>query len=306
MPIKVPDSLPAIATLESENIFVMSQNRAIHQDIRPLHILILNLMPTKIETETQLLRLLSNSSLQIEIDLLHMASHTSKNTPMQHFLDFYYEFDDIKDKKYDGMIITGAPVEQMPFEDVNYWPELCKIMEWSKSHVFSTLHICWGSQAGLYYHYGIQKHEIGRKLSGIYKHRILELNHPLLRGFDEVFMAPHSRYTGILREDIVKVPNLKIIAESNKAGVYIVISRDGRHVFVSGHSEYDRDTLAKEYFRDVNRGLDPDIPCNYFPDDDPTKIPLYTWRAHANLLFSNWLNYYVYQLTPYDLSDISH
>lgn len=304
MPIKVPDSLPAIATLESENIFVMSQNRAIHQDIRPLHILILNLMPTKIETETQLLRLLSNSSLQIEIDLLHMASHTSKNTPMQHFLDFYYEFDDIKDKKYDGMIITGAPVEQMPFEEVNYWPELCKIMEWSKSHVFSTLHICWGAQAGLYYHYGIQKYDIGRKLSGIYKHRILELNHPLLRGFDEVFMAPHSRYTGVLREDIVKVPNLKIIAESNKAGVYIVISRDGRHVFVSGHSEYDRDTLAKEYFRDVNKGLNPEIPYNYFPDDDPTKIPLYTWRAHANLLFSNWLNYYVYQLTPYDLSDI--
>lgn len=306
MPIKVPDSLPAIATLESENIFVMSQNRAVHQDIRPLRILILNLMPTKIETETQLLRLLSNSSLQIEIDLLHMASHTSKNTPMQHFLDFYYEFDDIKDKKYDGMIITGAPVEQMPFEEVNYWPELCKIMEWSKSHVFSTLHICWGSQAGLYYHYGIQKHEIGRKLSGIYKHRILELNHPLLRGFDEVFMAPHSRYTGVLREDIVKVPNLKIISESNKAGVYIVISRDGRHIFVSGHSEYDRDTLAKEYFRDVKRGLNPEVPYNYFPDDDPTKIPLYTWRAHANLLFSNWLNYYVYQLTPYDLSDISH
>lgn len=306
MPIKVPEFLPAIATLEKENIFVMSNDRALHQDIRPLHILILNLMPTKIETETQLLRLLSNTSLQIEIDLLHMASHTSKNTPMQHFLDFYNEFDDIKDKKYDGMIITGAPVEHLPFEEVNYWPELCEIMEWSKSHVFSTLHICWGSQAGLYYHYGVQKHELPRKLSGIYEHRLLELNHPLLRGFDEVFMAPHSRYTGVLREEIEKIPKLKIIAESNKAGVYIVISDDGRQVFVSGHSEYDRDTLKNEYLRDVKKGIDPQVPYNYFPDNDPEKIPLYTWRAHANLLFTNWLNYYVYQLTPYDISNITH
>ena len=304
VPIKIPDTLPALNVLESENIFVMTHERALHQDIRSLHILILNLMPTKIETETQLLRLLGNTALQVEIDLLQTATHKSKNTPAQHLLSFYKVFDDIKHRKYDGMIITGAPVEQMEYEQVNYWDELCEIMAWSKTNVFSTLHICWGAQAGLYYHYGIPKYPTPRKLSGIYSHRILEINHPLLRGFDEVFMAPHSRHTNVLREDIVKVPNLKIISESADAGVYIVVSRDGRQIFVTGHSEYDRDTLAKEYFRDVKKGLNPQIPYNYFPNDDPTKIPPYTWRAHANLLFTNWLNYYVYQLTPFDIAQI--
>lgn len=304
MPIKIPDTLPALQTLESENIFVMTNKRADSQDIRPLHILILNLMPTKIDTETQLLRLLGNTALQVEVDLLQTATHVSKNTPTEHLLAFYKTFDEVRDNKYDGMIITGAPVEQMAFEDVDYWSELCEIMEWSKTHAFSTLHICWGAQAGLYYHFGVPKYDLPKKLSGIYKHRILEPYHPILRGFDEVFYAPHSRYTEVRREDIAKHDNLVILAESGRAGIYIVAAKDGRQIFVTGHSEYDRDTLSKEYWRDVNKGINPQVPYNYYPDDDPGKIPPFTWRGHANLLYTNWLNYFVYQLTPYDLSSL--
>lgn len=261
-------------------------------------------MPTKIDTETQLLRLLGNTALQVEVDLLQTATHKSKNTSAEHLLQFYKTFDEVSDKKYDGMIITGAPVEQMKFEDVDYWQELCEIMEWSKSHAFSTLHICWGAQAAMYYHFGIPKYELPYKLSGIYKHRILEPLHPILRGFDEVFYAPHSRYTEIRRDDIIRHENLVILAESSRAGVYIVASKDGRQIFVTGHSEYDRDTLSKEYWRDVNKGINPAIPHNYYPDNDPGKIPPFTWRSHANLLYTNWLNYFVYQLTPYDLNTL--
>ena len=301
MPIKVREGLPAIKTLESENIFVITEHRAVHQDIRPLKIVLLNLMPTKVETETQLLRLLGNTPLQVEIDLLQTVTHSAKNTPAEYLLEFYHTFDEIKDNKYDGMIITGAPVENLAFDEVDYWDELCRIMEWSARNVYSTLHICWGAQAGLYYHYGVPKYTLPQKMFGIFRHLPLVPTHPLLRGFDEVFFAPHSRHTEVRAADIEKVPGLELLSVSPEAGVYIVASRNGRQFFVTGHSEYDRMTLAKEYFRDVGRGLKIDVPVNYFPDDDPERTPRMTWRSHANLFYSNWLNYFVYQATPYDL-----
>lgn len=305
MPIKINNELPARKILENENIFVMSEERATMQDIRPLKIIILNLMPTKIETETQLLRLLSNSPLQVEVELLQTASHETKNTPMRHLLDFYKTFDDIKDNRYDGMIITGAPVEKLPFEEVDYWPELCHIMEWSKRNVYSTLHICWGAQAGLYYHFGINKYTLPQKLSGVYRHRVTAPLHPLMRGFNDFYWGPHSRNTDVARENIEKHDELIILATSKEAGVSIVAHKNGRQFFSFGHLEYDRQTLANEYFRDKNRGLKPEIPCNYFPNDDVCATPNQSWRAHANLLFCNWLNYYVYQQTPYNLADLS-
>ena len=301
MPIKVPADLPAVQTLADENIFVMTDKRAITQDIRPLKILLLNLMPKKVETETQLARLLGNSPLQVELELIHTESHISKNTSAEHLLSFYKTFEDIKHLNFDGMIITGAPVEQMPFEEVEYWSELCEIMEWSKTHVTSTFHICWGAQAGLYYHYGIGKQDLPQKMFGIFPHKADYKRSILLRGFDETFMVPHSRHTTIAREDIEKVPQLRILASSQEAGVYIVATDGGSQVFVTGHSEYDADTLKSEYLRDKNAGLPIELPKNYFPDNDDTKQPPLTWRAHANLLYSNWLNYYVYQTTPYDL-----
>lgn len=301
MPIKVQSNLPAIKVLESENIFVMPNEVALRQDIRPLKILILNLMPTKIETETQLLRLLGNSPLQVDIELLQMASHTSKNTSPHHLTTFYKTFQQIKNESFDGMIITGAPVEQLDFEDVDYWDELCEIMEWSKHNVYSTFHICWGAQAGLYYHYGIKKHRLPEKLSGVYTHKILNPHHQLMRGFDDTFQIPHSRYTGVREEDIKRCPELEILSVSEKAGVSVVCSKTGRQVYVTGHAEYDRETLANEYFRDKNKGLEPKIPYNYFPDDDASKIPPMVWRSNATLLYTNWLNYFVYQATPYDL-----
>ena len=306
MPICIPDSLPAAHTLESENIFVMTQERATHQDIRPLKIGILNLMPTKIVTETQLLRLLSNSPLQIDIELIQTASHISKNTAAEHLFKFYRTFDDIKDELFDGFIITGAPVEQMPFEEVDYWPELCRIMDWSCNHVHSTLHICWGAQAALYYHYGIQKHPLPKRMFGVFEHDTLEPTHPLVRGFDEVFYAPHSRHTTIKKEDVLACPKLQLLASSDEAGAYLIASRSGRQFFATGHSEYDRDTLATEYFRDVNKGLPIEVPKYYFKNDDPAEKILYRWRGHANLLFSNWLNYFVYQTTPYDLNQLKN
>jgi len=304
MPINIPDSLPAARTLESENIFVITENRASHQDIRPLRIAILNLMPTKIDTETQLLRLLGDTPLQVEIELLQTASHVSKNTSAKHLLKFYKTFADVKDERFDGLIITGAPIELLDFEDVNYWNELCEIMEWSKTHVYSTFHICWAAQAGLYYHYGIPKYELKDKLSGIFEHRPTTLFHPLTRGFDDVFYAPHSRHSEVRREDIEKITELEILAESKDAGLYIIKSKDDRQIFVTGHCEYDPLTLKAEYDRDIAKGMDIKIPKNYFPDDDPSKQPLTKWRGHANLLFSNWLNYYVYQETPYNLDEL--
>lgn len=300
MPVKVADRLPAISTLEKENIFVMQEGIASHQDIRPLKILILNLMPTKVVTETQMLRLLSNTPLQMEIDLLQAATHTSKNTAEEYLLEFYKTFDEVRKNRYDGMVITGAPIELLPFEDVDYWPELCEIMEWSKTHVYSTLHICWAAQAGLYYHYGVPKYELKEKMFGIFSHKNLVPTHPLMRGFDDVFWAPHSRHTEIHKEDIEKISDLKILSFSEEAGVYIVAEKNGHQFFVTGHSEYDRDTLAKEYFRDVKKGLDIKLPRHYFPNDDPKKIPPLKWRMHANLLYTNWLNYFVYQKTPFD------
>lgn len=302
MPIKIPNNLPAQEVLENEHIFVMNENRALTQDIRPLKIVILNLMPTKVATETQILRCLANTPLQIEIDLLQTTTHKSKNVSEEHMLAFYQTFDDIKDNKYDGMIITGAPVEDMEFEEVDYWEELCKIMEWSKDNVQSTFHICWGAQAGLYYHYGIKKYKLKEKMFGIYKHRLITPKSRLFRGFDEEFYAPHSRHTTVRIEDIEKNPNLKLMAVSDEAGAYVVGDKEGTQFFVMGHSEYDADTLAKEYFRDINKGLDIKVPVNYFPDDDPTKKPILKWRAHSNLIYSNWLNYFVYQTTPYELS----
>lgn len=302
MPIMIENSLPACAILESENIFVMTQHRATTQDIRPLRIAMLNLMPTKIVTETQILRCLSNTPIQIEIDLIQTATHISKNTPEDHLLKFYRTFDDIRDQYFDGFIITGAPVEKMEFEDVDYWPELVEIMKWTKTHVHSTLHICWGAQAGLYYHYGIQKHLLEKKLSGIFKHHIMRPHNSLLRGFDDVFKAPHSRYTTIYSEDIFAHPDLTMLAESYEAGPYIVTAMGGRQLFVTGHSEYDKETLAKEYFRDVHKGLHPDIPENYFESNDPNNEPILSWRSHSTLLFTNWLNYYVYQSTPFELN----
>ena len=304
MPIRIPNELPAVKTLENENIFVMTEKRAIKQDIRPLKILILNLMPTKVDTETQLSRLLGNTPLQVEIELMHTKTHRAKNVAEEHLLAFYKEFEDIKDNFYDGMIITGAPVEKMEFEDVDYWPELCEIMEWSKSHVQSTLHICWGAQAGLYYHFGIKKYMMDEKLSGVYAHKVDHKKSILFRGFDDMFYVPHSRYTTVRREDVEAVKGLKILASSDKAGVYAIKTMRGRQVFLTGHSEYDPDTLNKEYTRDKAAGIDPKIPENYFPGDDDTKTPVSTWRAHATLLFTNWLNYFVYQTTPYDIMKI--
>ncbi len=306
MPIRIPDSLPAAKILESENIFVMTEHRAMHQDIRPLQILILNLMPTKIETETQLLRLLGNTPLQVDIDLMQTATHISKNTAPEHLLEFYQTFDAVRDNKYDGMIITGAPVENLDFTAVDYWEELCAIMDWSRTHVYSTLHICWGAQAGLYYHHHIPKYPLERKLSGVFRHRPLDRNHPLLRGFDEMFYMPHSRYTEVHQDDIEKSCALQVLALSETAGVGIVATRDARQVFVSGHCEYDRYTLAKEYERDVKRGLSPQVPQHYFPGNDPQAVPPLIWRGHASLLFSNWLNYFVYQQTPYDLQTLNN
>ena len=304
MPIKIADSLPAKDILENENIFVMTEYRAIHQDIRPLKLLILNLMPTKIITETQLLRKLSNTPMQIEVEFLQTISHEAKNVDTQHLESFYTSFDQIKDKHYDGMIITGAPVENLEFEDVDYWSELCSIMEWTSRNVHSTFHICWGAQAALYYHYGIKKVPLSKKTSGIFKHRTLKPQSPFFRGFDDVFWMPHSRYTGVLAEDILAVPELELMSISEEAGVFAVKSEDNRRFFITGHPEYDADTLALEYSRDLQKGLEIDVPKNYFPNDDPTQPPMVTWRAHAQLLYTNWLNYYVYQTTPYDLETI--
>jgi homoserine O-succinyltransferase len=304
MPVKIPDTLPAMGILESENIFVMGENRAVHQDIRPLRLAILNVMPTKIVTETQLLRLLGNSPLQVEIELLRMESHESKNTPSEHLLEHYSAFSDVEDQNFDGLIITGAPVEQLPFEEVDYWPELVRVMDWARTHVYSTFYICWGAQAGLFHYYGIPKHPLPEKMFGVFPHRLLVPVERLTRGFDDVFYAPHSRHTEVRKEDILAVPELVLLAESDEAGVYIALSADRRHVFVTGHSEYDPLTLEGEYVRDVGKGLPIGVPKNYFPDDDPTKEPVVRWRGHASLLYSNWLNYYVYQQTPFDLRQI--
>ena len=304
MPIKIPNALPATQTLINENIFVMTETRALTQDIRPLRVAVLNLMPTKIATETQLARLLGNTPLQVEFELLNTSSHKAKNTDENHMLAFYKTFDDVKDCKFDGLIITGAPVEQMEFEQVEYWDELCAVMEWSKTNVHSTFHICWGAQAGLYYHYGIKKYPLEKKLFGVFPHTVERRSSMLLRGFDDEFMVPHSRHTTVRREDIEAVPGLKILASSPEAGVYAISTEGGRQIFITGHSEYDRDTLKNEYLRDKNAGLPIDVPKNYFPNDDDTLEPRVTWRGHANLIYSNWLNYYVYQTTPYDISAI--
>lgn len=305
MPIKIPNNLPAAEILLKENIFVMTETRAMTQDIRPLRMLLLNLMPKKIETETQLTRLLGNTPLQIELTLLRMEAHKSLNTSQEHLLSFYRTFSEVKDTCFDGMIITGAPVEHLPFEEVDYWPELCGIMEWSRSHVHSTMHICWGAQAGLYYHYGIQKQPLERKLFGVFPHRSEYRESMLLRGFDDVFMVPHSRHTTVRREDIEAVPSLQILASSDEAGVCIVRNRQGRQFFMMGHSEYDARTLENEYLRDVKAGKPIDVPKNYYPGDDPSKEPIVSWRGHANLLYSNWLNYFVYQTTPYDVTQVA-
>lgn len=301
MPIQIPNDLPAAEVLQQENIFVMKQTRAETQEIRPLEIVLLNLMPTKIVTETQLSRVLGNTPLQVHLELMMMSSHKSKNTPQEHLLSFYKTFDEIRHRKFDGMVITGAPVEHLDFEDVTYWQELCQIMEWSKTHVHSTFHICWAAQAGLYYHYGIQKKVLPEKLFGVYSHKADYKRAILLRGFDDEFWVPHSRHTTVLREDVEKIPGMKIIASSEEAGVYIMLNKEGRQIFVTGHSEYDIDTLEKEYLRDKAAGLPIHVPVNYYPNDDETKPPIVRWRGHANLLYSNWLNYFVYQTTPYDI-----
>lgn len=304
MPIRIPDALPATETLESENIFVMTEFRALHQDIRPLRVLILNLMPTKIATETQIMRKLSNTPLQCEVELLRTSSHEAKNVSAQHLDTFYRTFDEVRDSHFDGLIITGAPVEQLDFADVDYWDELVEIMDWSTTNVHSTLHICWGAQAGLYHHYGIDKHGLPAKLSGVYEHRVLKPSSPLVRGFDDRFYAVHSRYTGVDEDAVAANSDLEIIATSDVAGLYIVKSVDSRRFFVFGHPEYDSDTLRLEYERDVKRGIDPDVPVNYFPNDDPSREPLNTWNSQAQLLYTNWLNYYVYQTTPYDIARV--
>ena len=304
MPIRIPNDLPATETLMEENIFVMTETRAMTQDIRPLDVLVVNLMPTKIDTETQLARLLGNTPLQVNMELMHMSTHKSKNTAQEHLVTFYKTFDEVKHRNFDGMIITGAPVEKMPFEEVDYWEELCEVMEWSKKHVHSTFHICWGAQAGLYYHYGIKKVPLEEKMFGVFPHTVEYKRSILFRGFDDTFMVPHSRHTTILREDVEKVEKLKILASSEEAGVYVISSKNGKRVFVMGHSEYDPLTLNKEYVRDKNAGLDIRPPKNYFPNDDDTQYPMVTWRGSANLLYSNWLNYFVYQTTPYDLKDL--
>ena len=305
MPIKVPEGLPAAKVLEKENIFVMEHSRALHQDIRPLQILILNLMPAKDETEKQLLRLLSNSPLQIEVNFLYTATHKSKHTPREYLMKFYKSFEEVKDKRFDGLIVTGAPVERMPFEEVDYWPELVQIMDWSLTHVYSTMYICWGAQAALYHHYGIQKYALKKKLSGVYDHKLNLADHPLLRGFDDHFWAPHSRFTEVRKSDIEQSPQLQVLATSKEAGAYLSASRNGRQLFIAGHCEYGRNTLAKEYQRDYKKGLPVELPEHYFPNDDPTKTPVLNWRGHASLLFTNWLNYCVYQETPYDLSQLA-
>lgn len=304
MPIKIPNDLPAVKTLNDENIFVMTETRAITQDIRPLKILLLNLMPKKIETETQLSRLLGNSPLQVDLELIHTKSHKSKNTSAEHLFAFYKTFDDVKKHTFDGMIITGAPVELLEFEEVEYWDELCEIMEWSKTHVHSTFHICWGAQAGLYYHFGINKYPLEKKLFGVFPTKADYKRSILLRGFDDTFMVPQSRHTTVKTEDIAAVPELRILASSEETGVYAAMTEKGRQIFITGHSEYDAGTLAAEYFRDKSEGKPIEIPKNYFPDDNPEKPPLVTWRSHANLLYSNWLNYFVYQTTPYDINEI--
>lgn len=304
MPIRIPDALPAREHLERENIFVMTEERAVHQDIRPLRIAIVNLMPTKIATETQLLRLLSNTPLQVDIDLVHTSSHESKNTDPEHLDRFYTSLEHIRKNRYDGMIITGAPVETIPFEQVDYWDELVAIMDYSRRYVYSTLHICWGAQAGLYHHYGVEKYALPQKLFGVFEHQRHDDHIPLFRGFDERFPVPHSRYTDVRRRDIELRSELKILATSEQGGVCIVSAHEGRQVFITGHFEYDADTLALEYRRDVNKGLKIDVPEHYFPGNDPAVPPITTWRAHAHLLFVNWLNYYVYQATPYDLADL--
>ena len=305
MPIRIPDSLPATSVLEGENIFVMTERRALHQDIRPLNLLILNLMPTKIVTETQLLRKLSNTPLQVNVQLLQTKSHTPQNTDVAHLQSFYTTFDQVRGQQFDGMIITGAPVENLEFEEVDYWDELCQIMDWTRTHVHSTFHICWGAQAGLYYHYGIDKRTLPKKLSGVYEHTIIRKRSPLFRGFDDKFWAPHSRYTEVTMEQLLEKPELEILALSHEAGVFGVKSSDNRRFFIFAHAEYDDDTLAQEYFRDVRRGLDPDLPAHYFPGNNPSLSPIVNWRSAGQLLYTNWLNYYVYQTTPYDPSEIS-
>ncbi len=304
MPIKIQNDLPAIKILESENIFVMQEARATTQDIRPLKIIILNLMPTKIATETQLMRLLGNSPLQVDVELLQMASHKSKNTDEEHLTKFYKTLDEIRDEKFDGMIVTGAPVELMDFEEVDYWDELCEVFRWARKHVYSTMYICWGAQAGLYFNYGIKKHTLPKKLFGIYNHMILNPKHPLMRGFDDYFLVPHSRYTGVESSEIEAVSQLEILATSKKAGVAIICSKNGREFYLLGHCEYDYDTLAKEYYRDVEKGIDIQMPYNYFPENNVNRKPVMTWRSHGSLLYQNWLNYYLYQQTPYDLEDL--
>ena len=304
MPIRIPNDLPATGVLKEENIFVMTETRAITQDIRPLEIVLLNLMPTKIVTETQLTRLLGNTPLQVNLELMHTTSHRAKNVSAEHLLTFYKSFEELKDRKFDGMVITGAPVETLPFEDVDYWEELCQIMEWSKTHVHSTFHICWGAQAGLYYHYGIRKHPLPEKLFGVYPHKADYKRSILLRGFDDTFYVPHSRHTTVSREDIEAVPGLKIIASSAEAGVYAVMNKEGHQIFITGHAEYDPLTLESEYLRDKNLGKPIHVPENYYPNDDDTCEPIVRWRGHANLLFSNWLNYFVYQTTPYDIMNV--
>ena len=304
MPIRISSELPAFKTLGEENIFVMSKERAEHQDIRPLKVIILNIMPKKIETESQLMRLLSNTPLQVDVELLQMASHVSKNTSISHLDAFYKTFDEIADYRYDGMIITGAPVELLDFEQVDYWKEICSIMEWSKTHVFSTLYICWAAQAGLYYHYGIPKYTLDHKMFGIFPHRAEVSNCQLLRGFDDIFYVPHSRNTEVRREDIERIPQLEILTSSDISGVHIVANKNGRQYFITGHSEYDRDTIANEYRRDLEKGIDIQLPYNYFPGDNPDNMPVFSWRCTANLMFSNWLNYCVYQKTPYNLDEL--
>ena len=304
MPIKIPNKLPATETLINENIFVITETRALTQDIRPLKILLLNLMPTKIETETQLARLLGNTPLQVELEFLQTATYAATHTSSDHMISFYKTFDQVKDRKFDGMIITGAPVEHMEFEEVAYWDELCEIMEWSKKNVTSTFHICWGAQAGLYYHYGIKKHHIDKKMFGVFKHKVDHKNSILFRGFDDEFMVPHSRHTTVYEEDIRKCDKLKILSTSEEAGVYVISTDKGRQIFVTGHSEYDANTLKREYERDKNLGLEIEVPKNYFPNDDDTKEPIVSWRSSANLLYSNWLNYFVYQVTPYNIDEI--
>ena len=301
MPIRTQSDLPAKEKLENENIFVMDETRAMHQDIRPLKVCILNLMPLKEETELQLLRVLSNTPLQIDVSFMTLKSHVSLNTSASHLNKFYITYDDVKEEKFDGLIITGAPVEQMPFEEVDYWEELCMIMDWSKRNVTSTLHICWGAQAGLYHHFGLEKKALEKKISGIFEHRVRNRREPLVRGFDDYFYAPHSRYTEVTREDVYACESLKVLAESDEAGIYIAMAGDGKQIFITGHPEYDRVTLKNEYIRDCGKGLNPEIPAHYFPDDDPGKEPFLQWRSHSINLYSNWLNYYVYQVTPYEL-----